>query len=116
MRIPPDAVIDETKLTQYLLVPRPWDDKSGYLRQAGFELKNWLDLLAAVRRLADTVDAVADRTNEYGTFYRVAGALEGPGGILPVVCIWMKQAVDGTFRFVTLKPAQERSGNVSTTV
>ena len=102
MRIPPDAVIDETKLTQYLLVARPWDDKSGYLRQAGFELKNWPDLFAAVRRLADTVDAVADRTDEYGT--------------LPVVCIWIKKAVDGTFRFVTLKPAQGRSGNVSTTV
>jgi hypothetical protein len=101
MRIPPDAVIDETKLTHYLLVPRPWDDKSGYLRQAGFERKNWPDLFAAVRRLADTVDAVADRTNEYGTFYRVAGALEGPGGTLPVVCIWMKQAVDGAFRFVS---------------
>lgn len=41
MRIPPDAVIDEAKFTRYLLVPRPWDDKSGYLRQAGFALENW---------------------------------------------------------------------------
>jgi len=40
MRIPPDAVIDETKFTHYLLAPRPWDDKSGYLRQAGFDLQN----------------------------------------------------------------------------
>jgi hypothetical protein len=56
------------------------------------------------------------REPEAARDYRVAGALEGPGGILPVVCIWMKQAVDGTFRFVTLKPAQRRSGNVSTTV
>ncbi len=55
-------------------------------------------------------------SNEYGTFYRVAGALEGPGGTLPVVCTWIKQAVDGTFRFVTLKPTQGRSENVSTTV
>jgi len=38
MRIPPDAVIDERKLTDYLLVPRPWDDKSAFLRQAGFVL------------------------------------------------------------------------------
>ena len=116
MRIPPDAVIDETKFMHYLLVPRPWDDKSGYLRQAGFELESWPDLLAAVRRLADTVDAVADRTNDYGTFYRVEGLIEGPFGNLSVVCIWMKQAVDGKFRFVTLKPAKGRSGNVSATV
>jgi hypothetical protein len=116
MRIPPDAIIDETKFTQYPLVPRPWDDKSGYLRQAGFELENWPDLHAAVRRLADAVDAVADRTNEYGTFYRADGVIEGPAGNLPVVCIWMRQKMDGKFRFVTLKPAKGRSGNVSATV
>ena len=116
MRIPPDAVIDEAKFTHYLLTPRPWDDKSGYLRQAGFDLKNWPVLLAAVRRLADTVDAVEDGTNDYGSFYRVEGVIEGPTGKLLVVCIWMKQAVDQKFRFVTLKPAKGRSGNVSTTV
>ena len=95
MRIPPDAVIDETKFTHYLLAP---------------------DLLAAVRRLADTADAVEDGTNDYGTFYRVEGVIEGPTGKLSVVCIWMKQAVDRKFRFVTLKPAKGRSGNVSSTV
>lgn len=116
MRIPPDAVIDETKFTHNLLAPRPWDDKSGYLRLAGFELQNWPDLLAAVRRLADGVDAVEDGTNDYGTFYRVEGMVEGPVGKLSVVCIWMKQAVDQKFRFVTLKPAKGRSGNVSATV
>ena len=116
MRIPPDAVIDEAKFTRYLLVPRPWDDKSGYLRQAGFELENWPDLVGAVRRLAESVDAVEDRTNDYGTFYRVEGVIDGPAGSLSVVCIWMKQAVDGKFRFVTLKPSKGRSGNASTTV
>lgn len=116
MRIPPDAVIDEAKFTRYLLVSRPWDDKSGYLQLAGFELENWPDLRAAVRRLADAVDAVEDRTDGYGTFYRVEGAIEGPTGTVSVVCIWLKQAVDGTFRFVTLMPAKRRGGNVSTTV
>jgi hypothetical protein len=116
MRIPSDAIIDETKFTGYLLVQRPWDDKSGYLRRAGFELKNWFDLRAATRRLADAVDAVEDGLNEYGTFYRVEGMLEGPTGNLPVVCIWMKQTIDGSFRFVTLKPSKGRSGNVSSTV
>ena len=104
MRIPSDATTDETKITGYLLVQRPWDDKSGYLRRAEFELKNWPDLRAAIRRLADAVDAVEDGSNDYGTFYRVEGILDGPSGNLPVVCIWMKQAVDGKFRFVTLKP------------
>ena len=69
-----------------------------------------------VRRLAAAVDAVEDRTNEYGAFFRVEGVLEGPAGNLTVVCIWMKQALDGQFRFVTLKPAKGRIGNVSSTV
>jgi hypothetical protein len=64
MRIPPDATIDDTKFTDYLLVQRPWDDKSGYLRRAGFELKNWLDLRSAIRQLADDVDAIEDGSNE----------------------------------------------------
>lgn len=116
MRIPSEAIIDETKFTGYLLVQRPWDDKSGYLRRAGFELKNWPDLRAAIRRLADAADAIEDSSNEYGTFYRVEGMLEGPTGMCPVVCIWLKQAIDGRFRFVTLKPSKGGSGDVSSTV
>lgn len=116
MRIPSDATIDDTKLTDYLLVQRPWDDKSGYLRRVGFELKNWHDLSTAIRQLADAVDAVEDRSNEYGTFYRVEGMLEGATGNLQVVCIWMKRAIDGRFHFVTLKPSKRRSGNVSSTL
>lgn len=116
MRIPPNAIIDEAKLTGYLLVERPWDDKSGYLRSAGFELKNWSELRAAIRHLADEVDATEDGSNEYGTFYRVEGILKGPTGNLQVVCIWMKRAVDGRFQFITLKPPKRRSGNVSSTL
>lgn len=116
MRIPSDATIDDTKLTNYLLVQRPWDDKSGYLRRAGFELKNSPDLRDAIRRLADAVDAVEDSRNEYGTFYRVEGTLAGPAANVQVVCIWMKQAIDGRFRFVTLKPSRRRRSDVSSTV
>jgi hypothetical protein len=107
MRIPSDATIDDTKLTNYLLLPRPWDDKSRYLRGGGFELKNWSDLGSAIRQQAADVDAIEDGSNEYGTFYRVEGALKGPTGNLQVVCIWMKRAIDGRFYFVTLKPSRE---------
>jgi hypothetical protein len=75
MRSPSNATIDDIKLTNYLLVERTWDDKSGYLRRAGFELKNWPDLRSAIRQLADDVDAIEDGSNEYGTFYRVEGTL-----------------------------------------
>lgn len=105
MRIPSDAHIAIEKLTQYLLLKRPWDDKSGYLAQAGFALSNPLALESAIRFLTAQSEAVEDGSNDYGTFYRIVGELAGPNGrSLPVVLIWLEWKLDGTFHFVTLKP------------
>jgi hypothetical protein len=38
MKIPADAIIVESKLTKYLLVFKPRNDKSQFLAQAGFFL------------------------------------------------------------------------------
>ena len=105
MRIPADAAIPREKLTRYLLVPRLWDDKSKFLAQAGFSLSDPDSLEDAIHRTAATFDAVEDGINEYGTFYRVDGKLEGPTGrSLQVALIWLQWKLDGTFHFVTLKP------------
>ncbi|MGL5795657.1 MAG: DUF6883 domain-containing protein [Waterburya sp.] len=71
MKIPTDAIISESKLTKYLLVFKPRNDKSQFLAQAGFSLDNWQALEIAIRQLNLTVEAFRDRTNEYGTFYNV---------------------------------------------
>ena len=47
MKIPDDAVIPVEKLTKYLLVLCPWDDKSRFLAQAGFDQSNPDVLMAA---------------------------------------------------------------------
>jgi hypothetical protein len=105
MRIPEDARIPEEKLTKYLLVPRPSDDKSRFLAQAGFGQDNPEDLMAAIHHLAIGAEGIEDRSNEYGTFYRVEGNLIGPTGqALPVVTIWLRWHSDESFHFVTLKP------------
>ena len=105
MRIPADAIIPDEKLTRYLLLPRPWDDKSQFLAQAGFTLDNPAELESAIRRLAATNDAIDDGENDYGTFFRVTGEFIGPnGGRLQVVLIWLQWKLDGTVHFVTLKP------------
>ncbi len=110
MLIPDDAVIPPEKVTAYLLVPRPWDDKSKFLAGAGFTRENPEVLLAAPSRLAIGVDGQEDGTNEYGTFYRVEGQLVGPDGrTLDVVTIWLRWRIDDTFHFVTLKPRRTRS-------
>ena len=105
MRIPSDAIIPIEKLTRYLLVPRPWDDKSQFLAQAGFSITDPAALDSAIRRAASVFDALEDGSNEYGTFFRVEGELEGPKGrSLPIVLIWLQWNIDGTYHFVTLKP------------
>src|SRR5579872_628017 len=107
MLIPADAIITKDKLTKYLLVQRQWDDKSTFLRRAGFTLANWKDLRLAIRALAGSVEALDDGGNEYGRFYRVDGSLTGPAGTLAVTLIWMRRSADQRFYFVTLKPRKE---------
>ena len=108
MKISSDAIIPEEKLTRYLLVPKPQDDKSKFLAQAGFTQDNPADLLSAIRQLTELVEAVKDGSNEYGIFYRVEGDLQGVNERnLAVVTIWLRWHLDGKFRFVTLKPKRE---------
>jgi hypothetical protein len=105
MKIPADAVIPEAKLADYLLSPRPWDDKSKFLAQAGFDRQNSKALEQALRKLINEQEAVEDGVNAYGTFFRVEGSLLGPiGKALPVALIWLQWKLDGTYHFVTLKP------------
>ncbi len=49
MRLPPSAHIDPRKLTEYLLRPRPADDKSAFLALAGYTLPNAPRLLGDIR-------------------------------------------------------------------
>jgi hypothetical protein len=71
MRIPIDNVeIPREKLTQYLLVLRLEDDKSKFLAQAGFTPENPDLLEQAILQLIRDNDAIQDRTNEYGNYYR----------------------------------------------
>lgn len=106
MKVPEDAIIPDAKLTRYLLVLRPRNDKSKFLAQAGFTTENPETLLAALHQLTITNDAVEDRTDEYGTYYQVEGVLQGTNGIdLSVVTIWLKRKIDQQFQFITLIPS-----------
>ncbi len=110
MKIPADAVIPDDKLTRYLLAHKARNDKSKFLAQAGFTQQNPEALRVAIQSLARSVEAVEDKTNEYGTFYRVEGELVGTHRVsLSVTTIWLQRQIDGKFQFVTLKPRKESS-------
>ena len=105
MKIPEDAIIPESKLTKYLLVPQSRNDKSQFLAGGGFTLENWRKLKIAIQQLNESVEAVRERTNEYGTFYNVYGELQGVNQKnLSVVTVWLKKQSDGKFQFITLIP------------
>lgn len=104
MRIPPNAIIAPDKLTQYLLKPRPKDDKSKYLALGGFLLEAPDVLESEIRRLTAETDASVDRFREHGVYYNVTGEIVGPAGVpLAVKLVWLRR-VDGVFSFVTLVP------------
>ena len=104
MKLSPAAVIPPEKITSYLLVERQHNDKARFLAQAGFTKDNPMLLEQAIRRLIADNEAVLDRRDVYGVFYRVEGALVGSTGTLDVVTVWLERAVDGELRFITLKP------------
>lgn len=112
MKIPDDAEIPDRKLTGYLLVYKARNDKSKFLAQAGFTDQNPEALREAIQILVASVEAVENRTDEYGTFYQATGKLVGVNGIsLFVTTIWLQRESDGKFQFVTLKPSKEVSSD-----
>lgn len=110
MKIPAqEVVIPRDKLTRYLLVHRVEDDKSLWLAQVGFTQDNPDDLETAIRDMLAWGEAVRDRSNVYGEYYRVEGNLVGVNEMaLYAVSIWIVKAADPErkYRLVTLKPGR----------
>ncbi len=84
---------------------RKRDDKSKFLRQAGFTETDSEALEQAIRIHTANFDAVSDSENEYGEFFTVQGDLQGTNGnVLKIISVWLKRKVDQIFQFITLKP------------
>jgi hypothetical protein len=104
-----DAVIPEAKLTQYLLVLLPKDDKSKFLAQAGYTLDRWQQLEQDLRTQVLTQPAEFLETTRYGDKYAIRACLSGVNGIqLNVLTIWI--IASGETKFVTLVP--DKGANV----
>lgn len=109
MKLPIDSIIASAKLTNYLLVFRPVDDKSKFLAQAGYSLENWQQLEADLRSQILPLDAVpSDEPNRFGDVYEIRGDLTGVNGVsLKVITIWMTEYETGQTKFITLYPNKE---------
>jgi hypothetical protein len=108
MKLSQDSIISERKIRGYLLLPRIEDDKSGFLAIAGYQLDNWVQLVADLRRHIDENDALLIRTTQYGDMYEIRGSLTGPNGkALNVITVWIRLHANRETRFVTLIPDKE---------
>ncbi|ARI80212.1 MAG: DUF6883 domain-containing protein [Microcystis panniformis] len=100
----PNATIPPAKLTQYLLVLQPKDDKSGFLAQAGYNLDNWQVLEQDLRRILLN-EATLNKQTKFGDIYEIKGLLQGVNGInLRVSTYWIIDSLTKETRFVTLLP------------
>lgn len=105
MILEPPFLIYESKLTNYLLISLPKDDKSNYLGLAGYNLTNSEQLRHDLAVLATSVEAIPERSNGYGMLYSVVGQLPGVNGRhLWVKTIWMRDVDEGITKFITLYP------------
>lgn len=47
-----EIIIEQAKITQYLLIPKTKNDKSKFLNDLGYFLHNWQELETDIRKIA----------------------------------------------------------------
>jgi hypothetical protein len=99
----PKAIIPEAKLTQYLLIRLPKDDKSQFLAKAGYNLSNWQELARDIRQQILPLTATPTISTKFGQKYEIYGTLTGANGVtLKIITVWIVSSTET--RFVTLVP------------
>lgn len=99
------VIIAKEKLTDYLLIFRNKDDKSKFLQQGGYNIENWQVLEIDLKELYSREDAIFDKEDAYGQFYKIEGSLIGPNGTtLEIITIWMYDKRQEVTKFITLYP------------
>ena len=102
MRIPKNKVeIEESKITDYLLVQKEKNDKSAFLNKLGYTLQNRNELINDIKEIVANNEAVLQRHTDFGDMYEVKGELKNFG----VVTIWLLTLDTEKYRFITLFPA-----------
>ena len=105
MKLEPPINIAKEKLIRYLLIPLRNNDKSTYLKLAGYTLNNWSVLARDLLLLAETEAATLEDETEFGVSFSIVSTLTGPNGRqLRVKTIRMREISTGLTKFITLYP------------
>ena len=103
-----NTAIAEEKLTKYLLVFLPKDDKSQFLQKGGYTLENWQQLEIDLRLQVLNQPAKFVEETIYGSKYRIDATLKGVNGV-EIEVTTIRMLTDQQEKLVTLVPNQ--SGN-----
>ncbi|MEG4799994.1 hypothetical protein QUB63_07800 [Microcoleus sp. ARI1-B5] len=105
MRIPSNLLIQDQKLTNYLLVYQPKDDKSEYLALAGYSQENWQILKRDIMEAVEGAEVAEVTSTGWGTRFKVKNQWYGPNNrLVKVVTIWQQDEASETVKFITLYP------------
>src|ERR1044072_1789266 len=98
------CTVPDSKITHYLLLPRPIDDKSKYFTSLGFTMQNWRELARALYRHANQYDCTPSRQTPNGTIYVVQCNLTTPNGRKPCIRTFWEGIGTAPPSFVTAYP------------
>lgn len=101
------AVVDEHKITDYLLsIKHPTGRfKAQFFMSFGFRPEAWEVLRDALLSHIRDNDVTDSTVTQFGTKYRIDGALTAPDGRRPRVrTVWFAEQTGGSLRFVTAHP------------
>jgi hypothetical protein len=105
MQMPFGLVIQDRKLTNYLLVYQDVDDKSEFLAMAGYRLQNWQRLKQDILRAVEGAEVEAEILTDWGVRFRVKSEWAGVNGcVLRAITIWQQDEGAEEIRLVTLYP------------
>jgi hypothetical protein len=108
MKLSAEAIIAPSKLTEYLLVWKPENDKSQWLEKAGYTISNWQQLDNDIRIQILPLDTTYIETTRFGELFQIEGIIISPNGRkLSVRTIWIIEQESGLTKFVTMYPDKD---------
>jgi hypothetical protein len=105
MKMPLRLVIQDQKITNYLLLYQPKDDKSEYLALAGYNLTNWEILKRDILNSVADVEVTEITSTDWGTRLKVKSQWYSPNNrLVMVMTIWQQDEGADFVKFITLYP------------
>jgi hypothetical protein len=110
VKMPSGLVIQDRKLTDYLLVYQDEDDKSEFLALAGYRIQNWQRLKQDILKAVEDCEIEMVIPTDWGTRFRMRSRWEGLNGrVLRVVTVWQQDEGSDVIRLLTLYPDKSTS-------